>query len=248
MARRDKRRWPAPLWVGAAVLCIVAGGVIGWAVGHEVASPRSAPPVIFPAPRFSGLLNQDGAKVSSADFRGKVQVVTFLFPYCNTFCPIIAAHLVGFENMLAKTALADQVEIVAFNVDPAGTGPKQMSAFLRQYGWNPKDPRWQYLTGAPAEIRKVVTGGYHVAYEKVVDSGSGSGQPSAALAVAGSDPQPIVANPLADKANVNYDITHEDTLMIVDTKGRVRAIYSQADAVGKIALLDEIRAVLAAPR
>ncbi|MGH6990329.1 MAG: SCO family protein [Stellaceae bacterium] len=244
MVQQDRRGWRAPVWSGVAVLCLIVGGVAGWFLGQGGAPASAAPAVMFKAPRYRGLVNQNGANISSREFHGKVQVVTFLFPYCNTFCPIIAAHLVGFENMLARTDLANRVEVVAFNVDPADTGPKQMRAFLRQYGWNPSDPHWQYLTGRPAEIRKIVTGGFHVSYEKVIDSGSGSDQASPALAVAGSDPQPIVANPLADKAHVNYDITHEDTLLVVDGKGRVRAIYDQADAVGKWALLQKVRAIL----
>ena len=162
---------------------------------------------------------------------------------------MIAAHLVGFENLLAATPLAGRVEVVAFDVDPGGTGPRQMRAFLREYGWNPADPRWQYLTGRPTQIRRIVTGGYHVNYQKVQDSapGGGTSAPAStpALAAAGTDPQPIVANPLAQRADVDYDITHEDVMMIVDPQGRVRRIYDQADAVGAERLLREVRSVLA---
>jgi protein SCO1/2 len=248
MAKQEGTGRSALLWIVVTVLFLAIGGAGGWLVSNSMTPTKAGPPIMFRSPNYSGLINQNGATVSSAAFRGKVQLVTFLFPYCNTFCPIIAAHLVGFENMLLKTDLADRVEIVSFNVDPAGTGPKEMNAFLKQYGWDPASPHWQYLTGAPKEIRHVVTDGYHVAYVKVADSGSGGDDASAALAVAGSDPQPIVANPLADKAHVHYDITHEDTLMIVDPKGRVRFIHSQADAVGKLTLLKEVRAVLASSR
>ncbi len=232
-----------PLVATVAAACLLLGGGLGWLLAHGRPAPRAAPPVLFRAPRYQGLLNQQGRPVSSAAFAGKVQVVSFLFPYCNTFCPVIAAHLVAFENALAGSPLAGKVEVVAFNVDPGGTGPKQMRAFLREYGWNPADPRWQYLTGTPKRVRQVVTGGFHVDYQKVFDSASAAAPQSAALAVAGSDPQPIVANPLADKANVPYDITHEDVLMVVDPEGRVRAIYDQADAVGTSALLRVVQAV-----
>ncbi len=232
----------------AIVLAAAAAGAAGWLIGSLHAARGTAPPVLFDAPHYQGLINQNGLKVASTRFDGKVQVVTFLFPYCNTFCPVIAAHLVGFENMLAATPLADRVDVVAFDVDPGGTGPRQMRAFLDEYGWNPANPHWQYLTGTPAQIRSVVTAGFHVDYQKVKDSDSdsaaASGPSTAALAVAGSDPQPIVANPLADKAHVDYDITHEDVMMIVDPEGHVRRIYDQADAVGKARLLADIRAVL----
>ncbi len=237
--------------LGALALVAVAlAGSVGWLLGHQVPKPHRALPVLFKAPEFRGLINQNGIQLSSAHFRGKALVVTFLFPYCNTFCPVVATHLVGFENLLASTPLAGRVDVVAFDVDPGDTGPRQMRDFLREYGWNPANPRWQFLTGRPTQIRRVVSGGYHVDYQKVPDSPASapaSTQASPALAVAGSDPQPIVANPLATRADVDYDITHEDVMMIVDPQGRVRRIYDQADAVGKMRLLRDVRAVLGAP-
>jgi protein SCO1 len=99
--------------------------------------------------------------------RDKIQLVTFLFPYCTTLCPLITAHLVNLENLgLRPNGIEDKVEIVSFEVDPAHTGPPQMRAFLRQYGWNPQDPHWQYLTGSPADVRRVVQNGFGVWYKR----------------------------------------------------------------------------------
>lgn len=231
-------------WAAVALACLLLGGGIGWLVARRQAPARVGLPVLFTAPAYRGLRNQDGAAVSSGAFRGKVQVVAFLFPYCDTFCPVIAAHLVGFENLLAGSPLADKVEVVSFNVDPGGTGPRQMRGFLREYGWDPSNPRWQYLTGTPGQIRSVVTGGFHVDYRKVADAASQAGSSTPALGVAGSDPQPLVVNPLAARAHVAYDITHEDVLMLVDPQGRVRAVFDQADAVGGLALLKAVRSLL----
>jgi len=243
MADTRRNPWRAPLLGGVFALCLVTTGVGGWLLGRaHVARSTLAPPVLFAAPSYQNLTDQIGHKVSSAQFRGKVLVVTFLFPYCNTFCPIIAAHLVGFEHMLESSGLDKQVQVVAFNVDPAGTGPQQMRGFLKEYGWNPRDTHWQYLTGTPQQIRSIVTTGYHVGYEKVPDTGSDNG--NAAALTGGDTPQPIVANPLADKAHVRYDITHENVLMLVDPQGRVRVIHPEADAVSKWQLLHEVDAIL----
>lgn len=243
----DPRRppWRGPLLGSVAALCLILAGTGGWLLGRAGSPHRPGLPVLFKAPAYHGLTNQLGQAVSSSAFRGKVRVVTFLFPYCTTFCPIIAAHLVGFEHLLADSHLANRVEVVAFNVDPAGTGPRQMRAFLKEYGWNPQDTHWQYLTGTPRQIRHAVTDGYHVAYRKVADSEDNS--PGQAAEVGdGTTPQPIVANPLADQAHVDYDITHENVLMVVDPQGRVRAIHAQADAVSQRQLLHEVDAALRA--
>ena len=94
-----------------------------------------------------------------------MQLVAFLFPYCTGFCPLIALHLVGLETALRGTGLANEVQFVAFNVDPKHTGPKQAAAFLTEYGWNPHDLRFQFLTGSPEATRRVVRGGYHVYWQ-----------------------------------------------------------------------------------
>jgi protein SCO1/2 len=232
------RRW----WLGAGILAaVLMAGAIGWLLGVESSSATTAAPepVLGKAPSYRGLTNQLGRTVGSARFKGKVQVVTFLFPYCTTYCPLIAAHLVGFERLLDRAGLQNRVEIVAFNVDPAGTGPRQMRAFLKEYGWNPADPHWQYLTGQPKTIRRIVTGGFHVAYSKTIgDDADQAGGPALT-------PQPTVVNPLAEKAHVGYDITHNDGLVIVDTQGRIRRFFDQADVVSGQSLLRAIRPLLA---
>jgi cytochrome oxidase Cu insertion factor (SCO1/SenC/PrrC family) len=81
-----------------------------------------------------------------------------------------------------------------------------------------------------------------VAYQKVVDNRPAN--PHQAALIGGATPQPIVVNPLADKANVNYDIDHENIMMVVDPKGRVRVIYFEADAVSKWQLLHQVDAIL----
>ncbi|MEJ2436357.1 MAG: hypothetical protein P8Y53_25635, partial [Pseudolabrys sp.] len=104
-------------------------------------------------------------------------------------------------------------------------GPKQMREFLHQYSWNPKDPHWQFLTGSEAQIHRVVTGGYHVAFRRVTDSDSDADTGPV------ETPQLTVSNPLAEKVKPGFDITHNDAIEIVDGKGRIRKIYDDADVV-----------------
>ncbi|MGA7801353.1 MAG: SCO family protein [Gammaproteobacteria bacterium] len=229
-----------------SLLCagFVLAGAAGWWVGRGIHGGRGShagAPVLGRAPSYHGLVNQLGQAVNSSQFRGKVQVVTFLFPYCTTYCPLIAAHLVGLENLLKDLGDQNRVQIVAFNVDPSGTGPAQMRAFLKEYGWNPKDLHWQYLTGKPDRIRRVVRDGFHIAYQRVADQGG----PSSADQGPAQTPQPEVVNPLAQQAHVGYDVTHNDGLILVDPHGRVRAIYDQADVVSNRRLLKAIEPLLA---
>ncbi len=227
----------------SVIVVILAAGVGGWLLGarSQPKQARAVLPTLGQAPQYK-LTNQLGQPVSSEQFRGKIQVVTFLFPYCTTYCPLIAAHLVGFEHTLARAGLQNKVAIVAFDVDPVGTGPAQMRAFLKEYGWNPRDRHWQYLTGKPREIRHVVTDGFHVAYQKVSDNApqSANDQDSRTALT----PQPTVVNPLAEKASPGYDITHNDGLEIIDQQGRIRRLYDDADVVSNQQLMRVVKALL----
>ncbi|HKK07785.1 MAG TPA: SCO family protein [Gemmatimonadota bacterium] len=225
----------------------------GAAAGGGPAGGEGTTGDLGPAPSWE-LTDQAGRTVRSSELEGKVRVVTFLFPYCRTYCPLIAAHLRGLDGTLQAAGLADRVQLVAFNVDPAHTGPDQMRTFLRQYGWDPDARRMEYLTGPPDEIRRVVRDGYRVDYRRVeeggsaggAEGGSGGAAPGGGGATPGADlaPQPEVANALADSAAVSYDVVHNDGLALVGPDGRIRAYYAGADRLSDERLLEAIRALL----
>ena len=226
------------------LLVIVLG--LGFGAGYWFfsagGSGQSRLPVIGKAPTYT-LTNQLRQKVSSSAFAGKVQVVAFLFPYCTDYCPLIAAHLVGLEQALKAAGLADRVQLVAFNVDPAHTGPQVMAEFMRQYGWDPRDTRWQYLTGDPDEVRRVVTGGFHVDYEQVPESVADAQAEKAEKQGLYHAP-PAVSNALAAAARPDYDVTHNDSLILVDPQGRLRRVYAEADRIPDSELIADISALL----
>lgn len=217
-----------------------AGFLLGEYRAHE--NPRPSQAALRRAPHYV-FTNQLGQTVSSASFAGKVQIVTFLFPYCTTYCPLIAGDLVQFEQNLAGTGLANDVRIVTFNVDPAGSGAPQMRAFMKEYGWNPHDTRWQFLTGSPAAIRRVVYQGYAVYYAReslAQESRDEARQRALGIYV----PEPSVENTVAERAHVDYDVVHNDVMEIVGPDGQVDKIFDQAERVPDDQLLAVIRALV----
>lgn len=226
------------MFVLLTVLLVALGFAAGWWLHPK--APEEAPlPVLGQVPDYT-LTDQLGQQVSSTALLGKVRVVTFLFTYCTEYCPLVAHEFVSLEGVLEVAGLADRVQLVAFNVDPGATGPDQMRAFQQQYGWNPHDTRWEFLTGPAADIHRIVAGAYHVDYRKVVEGENGAG-----AADSGGVPELQVRNDLAEAAGVDYDIVHNDMLAIVDTRGRIRKIFGDADRVPNEALLDVIRRLLA---
>lgn len=227
----------------AFVLIIVFGGGFsaGWLLNQE-GKTQAALPVLGYAPSYK-LTNQLGQKVSSKSFDGKIRVVTFLFPYCTEYCPLIAVNLVSLWHSLKAAGLANEVQFVAFDVDPGHTGPKQMRAFLKEFGWHPSNMHWQYLTGKPVQIRRVVTGTYHIEYQRVTLAEEAR-QNRKAKAEGYYVPQPTVRNPLAKKAKVNYDVVHNDALAVVDQRGRIRKIYDDASRLPNNQLMTLIKRLL----
>ena len=68
-------------------------------------------------------------------------VVTYLFPYCTTFCPAVTHVLTELEADLKTAGLnGKRVQIVAFNVDPENTGPKEMRALPPAVRGRPQRP------------------------------------------------------------------------------------------------------------
>ncbi len=226
-----------------AVGMLTLGVGLGWLLGRAQTSVKPLLPSLGVAPAFHNFRNQLGQQVSSAQFHGKVQVVTFLYPYCTSYCPLLADHLIGLETLLAEAGWQNQVQIVAFNVDPWHSGSRQARAFLREYGWHPHDLHWQFLSAKPRSMLRVVRAGYHVDFQQV-SLASERLDIASAKASGTYIPQPEVANPLATRVHPEYDIVHNDVLVLIDPKGRIRWMSTEADTVSNRSLLPLIQALL----
>jgi protein SCO1/2 len=130
------------LW--AAVASLLAGAA------H--AAPRSeALPTIGPAPAFT-LTSQDERRVSLADLRGKVVVLTFIYTTCVDTCPLLTAKLAGLQSRLGADFGA-RVFFVSVTVDPERDSPVVLKTYGSAHG--ARFDGWAFLTGTPSEIREV---------------------------------------------------------------------------------------------
>lgn len=103
------------------------------------------------APGFR-LLDQNGASVSLADFRGKVVVLTLLDPDCTDLCPIEA-----YQYRLAYQALgqdAARVAFLALNANDEKTSVEDVMAATKKWSVD-EIPVWHFLTGSPEALRAV---------------------------------------------------------------------------------------------
>lgn len=198
------------------------------------------------APSFAALTDQVGRRISSADLAGRVQIVSFLFPYCTTFCPAITHTLLRLEQELKReNLLGARAVLVSYNVDPAHTGPAQMRQFFQQYGVDTKDQNWRYLTGDPAVMAHVVRDGYHVYYQHI-SIAEEQKEIAEQRAQGIYTPVQFVDNPLAERVRPGYDVVHNDVIYIVDQSGRIRTVYAEGSKVTLESLLAAVRRYAAA--
>jgi protein SCO1 len=123
-----------------ATTCALFAVIAVLAISH-IDAQTDAPPVVTTAdspfrggsmpagvhaPEFT-LTDQDGKRVSMAQYRGKPVVVTYLYTHCKETCPIQAQMIRG-----ALDDLGHDIPALAVSVDPFRDTGASARAFLRK--------------------------------------------------------------------------------------------------------------------
>lgn len=113
------------------------------------------------------LTDQNGRRVTDADFRGKYMLILFGFTFCPDVCPS------GLQVMSAALtqlgAKADRVVPVFISVDHERDSPAQLAEYVKSF-----HPRLVGLTGSIDDIAAAAKA-YRVYYKKVADEKSTAG-------------------------------------------------------------------------
>src|SRR3989337_3080347 len=109
----------SPRRIFAAVFPAVA--LVAFALlGAVPALPAQWP---SPAPDFT-LINQDGARVSLHQFRGRLVILTFIYTHCPDICPLTTAKLVQVQNELKKSGwFGKKVVLLSMTFEPKRDKP-----------------------------------------------------------------------------------------------------------------------------
>jgi protein SCO1 len=122
------------------------------AVSLAYAAPaREALPAIGPAAGFT-LTTQDERRLSLADLRGKVVVLTFIYTTCADTCPLLTGKMASLQARLGPD-FGPRVVFVSVSVDPERDTPARLKGYGVSHG--AKFDGWAFVTGTPAEIRDV---------------------------------------------------------------------------------------------
>ena len=122
------------------------------------------------------LLNQDGAKIHLAQYRGKALVLTFIYTRCPLpdYCPLMSENFHQIDLELARDpSLYSKTHLLSVSFDTDYDTPK----VLRSYGAghtgrfaNETFEHWEFATGTPDEI-KGITQYFSLQYYHNTESG-----------------------------------------------------------------------------
>ena len=105
------------------------------------------------------LTDQNGARRTEADFRGRLMLVYFGFTYCPDICPTDLQQMALAVDQLGPAG--EMVQPLFITIDPARDTPGHLKDYMPLF-----HPRFVGLTGDAAEIREAARA-YRVYYEKV---------------------------------------------------------------------------------
>jgi protein SCO1 len=120
------------------------------------------------APTFT-LTDQSGASVSLAALAGHPVVLTFLYTWCPTVCPLTAEKL--HAAAAALSGQAAQVDWLAVSMDPVGDTPQAARDFVAAHHLT---GTLRYLLGTQTQLAPLWSA-YHIAVAATGDAMAASG-------------------------------------------------------------------------
>ncbi|MCA1623837.1 MAG: SCO family protein [Acidobacteria bacterium] len=107
------------------------------------------------------LINQDGKRISTKDFRGRATAITFIYSRCPLpeYCILMSKNFSDLANELNGNAeLKDKIRLLSISFDPQTDTPAKLKEYGQGYlGKNAKPDFtvWQLASGTDKEVRAV---------------------------------------------------------------------------------------------
>ena len=111
-------------------------------------------------PNFE-LTNQDGKRISTGDFRGKVLALTFIYAQCPLpdYCIKMSTNFSDAANrIMAEPDVKDKFRLLSISFDPERDTPEKLKSYGLGYlgkGAKPDFSVWQLAVGSDKEVRSV---------------------------------------------------------------------------------------------
>jgi protein SCO1/2 len=183
------------------VLTFVAGGAI-WRLGSLHSQEQTAASA-SQAGDFGGpfsLTDQNGARRTDADFRGKYMLIFFGYTNCPDICPTMLA--VEAEALDKLGSRAAQIVPIFVSVDPKRDTSSRLKSYLSAFDAKPGSVRPDFvgLTGSDEDVAKAANA-YRVYYRAHLDGQT--------------------------ENNADYSVDHTTEVYLMNPEGKFVAYYSE---------------------
>lgn len=151
--------------LGLLCLALLLAGPAAAQAGHSLELLRGENSGINP--RYL-LQDPNGRAVSSEDFRGRFQLISFGYTYCPDVCPTTLVEMAEILKQLGEQA--DRFQAIFISVDPERDSGQVLKTYTEFF-----DPRILGLTGSPALVRRAADN-FKIRYAKVRQPGADPGR------------------------------------------------------------------------
>jgi cytochrome oxidase Cu insertion factor (SCO1/SenC/PrrC family) len=177
------------------------------------------------------LTERSGRRVTTADLRGSVWVVDFIYTECTETCPTQSLKLAQLQREFSGTP---DLRLVSITVDPAHDTPRVLRAYAERYG---ASERWWFLTGDKREISCLAREGFRLG---VTDPRSAD--------VPDCSRSAWLAPSVAWASHGSHGIVmHSARMVLVDRAGQIRAYHLATDRDSMTRLRANLRRLLQEP-
>ena len=97
----------------------------------------------------SGWRDQNNQYRNIGEFRDKVQVMAFVYTYCEHSCPMITANLKNVEGRLTDAQKSD-TQFLLISLDPKRDTPETLNQYMQDHSMKSGD--WNMLNGDPDDV------------------------------------------------------------------------------------------------
>ena len=143
----------------ALILCLAITGPACAQATHSLKLLQGEDVGIIP--RYL-LQDPNGRSVTSEDFRGRFQLISFGYTYYHDICPTTLVEMASILKQLGDQA--QRIQAIFITVDPERDSGKVLKTYTEFF-----DPRILGLTGSPALVRRAADN-FKIRYAKVIGS------------------------------------------------------------------------------
>ncbi|AXS78686.1 SCO family protein [Dechloromonas sp. HYN0024] len=147
--------------LAAVLLALLLAGQAYAQADHSLELLSDATPGIIP--RYL-LQDPNGRSVTSENFRGRFQLISFGYTYCPDICPTTLVDMAEILKQLGDSA--PRVQPIFISVDPERDTGKVLKTYTEFF-----DPRILGLTASPALVRRAADN-FKIRYAKVREPGA----------------------------------------------------------------------------